>query len=119
MNLGSRLAPSSFKTTKGGSLEQSSLINEAVRNLKSHHLRGLHLCEYESHCMAARQYLTSCFEIFFETPSTMINSVNLKQVEVKENETAVDNLFIFTIMEINEEIDDAQTESQLRGNSIR
>ena len=48
----------------------------------------------------------------------MINSVNLKQVEVKENETAVDNLFIFTIMEINEEIDDAQTESQLRGNTI-
>ena len=45
----------------------------------------------------------------------IINSVNLKQVEVKENETAVDNLFIFTIMEINEAIDDAQTESQLRG----
>ena len=41
--------------------------------------------------------------------------MNLKQVEVKENETAVDNLFIFTIMEINEAIDDAQTESQLRG----
>ena len=41
--------------------------------------------------------------------------MDLKQVEVKENETAVDNLFIFTIMEINEEIDDAQTESQLRG----
>ena len=45
----------------------------------------------------------------------ILNSVNLKQVEVKENETAVDNLFIFTIMEINEAIDDAQTESQLRG----
>ena len=45
----------------------------------------------------------------------IINSVNLKQVEVKENETAVDNLFIFTIMEINEAIDDAQTELQLRG----
>lgn len=41
--------------------------------------------------------------------------MNLKQVEVKENETAVDNLFIFTIMEINEEIDDAQSESELRG----
>ena len=41
--------------------------------------------------------------------------MKLKQVEVKENETAVDNLFIFTIMEINEQIDDAQTESQLRG----
>jgi DnaJ-domain-containing protein 1 len=65
-------------------LEQSSLINEAVRNLKSHHLRGLHL-------------------------------LDLKQVAVQENETAVDNLFIFTIMEINEEIDEAQNESQLRG----
>ena len=42
--------------------------------------------------------------------------MNLKQVEVKENETAVDNLFIFTIMEINEEIDEATTESELRGN---
>lgn len=41
--------------------------------------------------------------------------MNLKHVEVKENETAVDNLFIFTIMEINEEIDEAQTETQLRG----
>jgi len=40
--------------------------------------------------------------------------VNLKQVEVKENETAVDNLFIFTIMEINEEIDESKTESELR-----
>ena len=48
----------------------------------------------------------------------IINSVNLKQVQVKENETAVDNLFIFTIMEINEQIDDAQTESQLRGITI-
>ena len=48
----------------------------------------------------------------------IINSVNLKQVEVKENESAVDNLFIFTIMEINEAIDDAQTESQLRGKFI-
>ena len=56
MNLGSRLAPSSFETTKGGSLEQSSLINEAVRNLKSHHLRGLHLCEYDSHCMTDRDH---------------------------------------------------------------
>ena len=42
--------------------------------------------------------------------------MNLKQVEVKENETAVDNLFIFTIMEINEEIDESKTESELRGN---
>ena len=53
--------------------------------------------------------------LFWKIKTPSINSVNLKQVEVKENETAVDNLFIFTIMEINEEIDDAQSESELRG----
>ena len=56
-----------------------------------------------------------CFEKLTNPPHVS-NSVNLKQVEVKENETAVDNLFIFTIMEINEEIDESKTESELRGN---
>ena len=54
---------SDLKTTKGGSLEQSSLINEAVRNLKSHHLRGLHLREYDSDFMANRH--STCFEIIY------------------------------------------------------
>ena len=53
------------KTTKGGSLEQSSLINEAVRNLKSHHLRGLHLREYDSVCYFMANRHSTCFEIFY------------------------------------------------------
>merc|ERR1712189_136895 len=69
---------------KGGSLEQSAEINEAARNLKCNHKRGLHLLE-------------------------------LNNIEIAENETAASaDSFVFEVMEINEEIEEADSVEELR-----
>ena len=62
---------------KGGSLEQSAEINEAARNLKCNHKRGLHL--WTGPLIVS--YL-------FRQKSSNAQKVELNNIQIAENETA-------------------------------